>query len=79
MRKWASSLTGNSKFTHLLAPDDTLVLEEDEISDGCYFLVTIFLIVSGYPFSEKKSRAGNCLVWLVFEIDILANRAGFPK
>ena len=70
--RWPLKLVGKRKVSLLLFSDDTLFLAEMRSSKN-HFINSLFLMILGYHFSEKKFWVGNELARLGFSIDISAN------
>ena len=53
-RRWALKLVGKQKVFLLLFSDDALSLAEDETFGEDFLIIVFFLMILGYPITEKK-------------------------
>ena len=77
--RWGLKLVGKAKVYLLLFPVDAIFSNENEIFDEMFLAFISFLLIIGYPMSEKKLWAKGDLVWLGFSLNIPEKSVEFSR
>ena len=79
VHRWGLKLLGGEKVYVLLFSGDAIFLTEDEIFEETFLTFIYFLLIIGYPLSEKKFWVDSDLIWLGFSLNIPKKNVEFSK